>query len=75
MEFLGLEGDCLLLLVFPHRGHCPPRGRGKRMGEELERDGRQDPPCPPLWGEVRPQCISGHCLDQKGQCLGVQRWP
>lgn len=71
MESLELEGGCLQPPASPHRGHCPQVGMVKKM-EGLEKDEKGGLLCLPLLGEGRPRCISEHCRDQQGPCLGVQ---
>lgn len=44
----------------------------KKMKVGLEKDEKEGLLCLPLLGEERPQCISEHCQDQQGLCLGVQ---
>lgn len=74
MESLELEGGCPQLPASPHRGHCPQVGMVKKMEEGLEKDEKGGLLYLPLLGEGRPQCISEHCQDQQGLCLGVQWW-
>lgn len=72
MESLELEGGCPQFPAFPHRGHCPQVEMVKKMKVGLEKDEKEGLLCLPLLGEERPQCISEHCQDQQGLCLGVQ---
>lgn len=74
MESLELEEGYLQHPASPHRGHCPQVGMVRKMEEGLEKDEKEGLLCLPLSGEGRPRCISEHCQDQQGLCLGVQWW-